>query len=130
MMKLDEPNKTRILKLLKFAKDFTEQYADLDKPDVLFIITAYNNKFTQISRSIHSGNFDTDGFFDSIYDFDGVMDAWMDSLPFKITMKDNMGNSVYDVLFCVLQAINKIIEDYLFTVEEEKADDVEETSPA
>lgn len=123
MTKLDNKTKFKILGLIGIARKFIDKYNDLDTPDIVFIISAFETKFNKLTKEIQTDSFDVDAYSESIYDFDSSIFECIDSLPFKIKTYEG-GNTIYDVLFSVLKGIESILDHYCF--ESVKSEDSEE----
>lgn len=107
---MNNDTKIKIFELLKLGESFITQNYESDlKPDLMFILNAFDKKFSLIKSEISTSKFDMDKYHDSIYDFDNILSTWFDNLSYKMDNDD--GNSHYIVLFAVLQGIDNIINE-------------------
>lgn len=110
-MKINEETRNKILKTIEISRQFMNNYRDLDNPDIMFVLTAFENKYSLLVRDLGFGDeFDRDAYEASIYDFDNIIFEWMECLTYKVKTFEK-GNTLYDVLFSTLQSINRHLEN-------------------
>lgn len=119
-MQLHDKTQAKIKKLLDMGWSFLERYESIKTPDIIFIVSSFEDKFQKINQELMMKKFNADNFHDSIYDFDNVVSAWMGNLTYRIETEEKSKNGIYDVLFSVLQGIDNLIDEDHFAWEEDE----------
>lgn len=121
-MQIHKKTIAKIKQILSMGEVFINRYSDKGNVAIVFIIYAFEEKFKEINESLEKNDFNVSEFHDAIYEFDTVMSSWSQNLSYNIDSGNTYSNSIYDVLFSVLQGIDKLIEEDHFAWEDEPTD--------
>ncbi len=125
-MNLHDKTKIKIKQLFDMGNIFCETQSEkyIDRPDVIFIVSAFEKAFGEFSFKLRlKKDYDIELYHDEIFNLDNILSSWREHLVYRLPDDSDKGNDLYSVLFSVLQGVDTIIDEDHFYWEEDEEDE-------
>lgn len=126
---ITQQTKKKVLEILNNGIDYCEYMLEKHDTDcdVLFLVKSYDNKFSALMHRFRlKSEIDLEEFSDEISRFESGLFAWYDNLDHNMFGDDMTKNSLYSVLYAVLSAVDRVLEEDLLDQQDSDGYDAEE----